>query len=413
MNDIIYCLGSIGFQVSMVLAVKSLSNQKLEKKKLMIAGIIIYALIYICFLQNLTPAYSTIISFIYMTILMKVLFNLNTKELLLYTIIMWIIGVIIDIFIMLISNFFPYACTNTIKYLGTFVVILIYLTIAYNRSIKSKIRKLKDFIFRLNFSYYTFIIVLIIYFYLGNYCITNINEKGIIILIIFIAFSFLLLTINFIIQQIQILSLKESIKFLNKNNESYIEIIDEYRIFKHNLIGNLNGIKTIATKKARILIEDLITEYNNKLKLPKDIKKIPVGISGIVYEKFYGINDNSLKFEVNNKIKNNIIEVLSARKYNLLCEALEIIINNAIEAAQTSKEKLIYMELLEESNKIIIKVINTFSGKLDIDRVGTKNYTSKDKGNGLGLFSLFTKRNINISTSIKNNKFISIISVNK
>ena len=175
----------------------------------------------------------------------------------------------------------------------------------------------------------------------------------------------------------------------------------------------MNGIKTIANKKTKSLIEDLVNEYNNKLKLPKDIKKIPVGISGIVYEKFYGVNDNNLQFEVNNKIKNNIIEILSARKYNLLCEALEIIMNNAIEASQLSRDKLIYMELLEEANKIIIKVINTFSGKLDIDRLGTKNYTSKSKGNGLGLFSLFTKRNINISTSIKDNKFISIVSVNK
>ena len=239
------------------------------------------------------------------------------------------------------------------------------------------------------------------------------NDKGYIVLVIFIAFSVLLFVINFIIQQFQIISLKESIKLLNKNNEFYLNLIDEYRILKHNLISNLSGIKSVTNKKTRALIDDLITEYNSILKLPKNFKEIPTGISGIVYEKIYSANNSQLQLKVDNKLKNNIIEILSARKFNALCEALGITLDNAIEAAEQSNEKILYLEFTEDENKLILKIVNTFSGVVDIDELGKKNYTSKKKGHGLGLFSILNKKDIKLTTIIKNNKFISVVTVNK
>ena len=40
-------------------------------------------------------------------------------------------------------------------------------------------------------------------------------------------------------------------------------------------------------------------------------------------------------------------------------------------------------------------------------------YKSKKYGHGLGLFSILTKKNITLATSIKDNKFINVVTVKK
>ena len=147
--------------------------------------------------------------------------------------------------------------------------------------------------------------------------------------------------------------------------------------------------------------------------MPKDFKKLPSGINGIIFEKIYNIDSKEIKISVSNHIKNNIIEVVSARDYNLFCEALGVGLDNAIEAAKESKEKIIYIDIHDDDEKIILSIVNTFSGVIDLDELGNKNYTSKQKGHGLGLFSIFKFNAIKVSTYIKENKFFYQLKVNK
>ena len=63
------------------------------------------------------------------------------------------------------------------------------------------------------------------------------------------------------------------------------------------------------------------------------------------------------------------------------------------------------MRFRENENEIIVTLINSFSGSLDLEVLGKINYTSKKKGHGYGLFTLFEKKKINIKNSIKNNLF--------
>ena len=50
---------------------------------------------------------------------------------------------------------------------------------------------------------------------------------------------------------------------------------------------------------------------------------------------------------------------------------------------------------------------------LDLESLGKINYSSKINGHGFGLFTLFEKRKLNITTNIKNNLFRVEISINK
>ena len=61
----------------------------------------------------------------------------------------------------------------------------------------------------------------------------------------------------------------------------------------------------------------------------------------------------------------------------------------------------------------MVLVMNTFEGDVEIENIGKLNYTTKEQGHGLGLYSLFQRRKLNLKTYIKNNIFISEIKVSK
>ena len=116
---------------------------------------------------------------------------------------------------------------------------------------------------------------------------------------------------------------------------------------------------------------------------------------------------------IHNEITGNILKKIGPREYNLFCNALGISLDNALESTIKCTEKMIFIEFKETPQKITIRIINTFKNRIDLDKLGTRYYTSKKEGHGLGLYSLFDKKRITIFTKINNNKFINTISVIK
>ena len=74
---------------------------------------------------------------------------------------------------------------------------------------------------------------------------------------------------------------------------------------------------------------------------------------------------------------------------------------------------MLYLEFKETKERLMVIVANTFTGNVELDKLGTKEYTSRKTGHGLGLYSLFNRKNLFITTSIKNNLFINKIEVKK
>ena len=395
---------------SFVYFMKNVTKLEFRYKKLLTLYIIVYCVIYGFLVYFLQPEITTFITFISIIMTYKIFTKISNKDLLFYTIVQWLIGIILDIIVMIFVNV---VFKTNFRIVGSFLMTIAYFLIGSSSKAVDFINKIKKKLYDINYFSYILIAFIIIYFYLGSFCLKYMDNQLVPIMIFFISTTFLVLIVSFIIQISQIKSLKESIKILTRNNEFYIERLDDYRILKHNLIANLNGIKAVTNKKTINLIDDLILKYKGKLNLPKNFKQLPTGINGIIYEKIYNVIDTKLNISINNKIKNNIIEVLTARNYNLFCEALSIALDNAIEASEKSKEKILFLEILEDKEKLILKIINSFDSVIDIDKLGTKNYTSKRKGNGLGLFSILNLKTVTITTSIKNNKYFCTIEVKK
>lgn len=391
--------------------IKEISNKQYNKKLFLILYIVVYALVYVNVLNIMTKEITTILSLIIVAFGCKFFLKLNNKDLIYYSIIEWIIATILDILIMSLFGIVKLD-EDIYRIIGSSIIAIIFFFAGRINFIKRNINQIKKRLYKITNSTYMLIIIIIIYFFLGSYCLNNINDFSIQLIVFVISLLFIFLIILFVIQLSQIIFLKDNIKILTKNNEFYIEKIDEYRILKHNLIYSLDAVKAVGNKKVKLLVDEIINQYKDIIKMPRHFKEIPSGINGIVSEKVYDLSPD-VKYVVDNKIKSNIIETVKARDFNLYYEALGITLDNAIEALEKCDNKILYISITEDSKIIKTTIINTFRGNIDIDKIGTKNYTSKKEGNGLGLYSIFRMKSVRVKSYIIENKYITEIEITK
>ena len=207
------------------------------------------------------------------------------------------------------------------------------------------------------------------------------------------------------------INLKENTKFLKllkANNDFYLKIEDENRIFKHNLMAKMLSIKSVSGKKSRELIDDFLKSFNKNIDFSIHIQDMPYGLNGIIYEKIYPYI-GKLHIKIDNKINFDIFTKLKPRRYNVFVEKMIIALDNAIESSVKSSDKLLVINLYSEDNCIVIHIKNTFSNSVNLDELGTINYSTNGKKRGLGLFSALREKEINMSIKIVNDLFVTKI----
>ena len=380
--------------------------------------ILISSLIQIPLNLYINNLFSTIIFIFYFVVLFQKIFNCKRKEAQNYSIIIWLISIILDMLFMIILSILSINPSEKVqtpyyKTIYSSIMALVLIILANSKFIVKELRKIYKKINELKISIYHICIIIVIYAAIAVTSSINIENKEVTVLLVVIGISLLISIIIFITLEYQIFTLKKTNEILEKDNESNLEIIGEYRVLKHNLEHNLMGVKSVSNKKAKELIDDLISEYNSKFYIKHDITSMPAGINGFILEKFNKYATEDLKITVENKIKKKILGLLGPRNYNLFCEALGVTLDNALESSVKSKEKILCLEFKEQKDTLEIEIMNTFKGNIEIDKLGTKEYTSREKGHGLGLYSLLNRKNLFITTSIKNNLFINKIEVKK
>ncbi|MDE5539271.1 MAG: GHKL domain-containing protein, partial [Bacilli bacterium] len=206
------------------------------------------------------------------------------------------------------------------------------------------------------------------------------------------------------------IEIKEFLKTLKGNNDFFDNTVTEAKIFKHNFLNKILAVKSVANKEACILLDDIIKDYNSNFESSQRFIDIHYGLKGIIYDKIHPYL-NKLNVEFSYDIEEDLFDLLKPKNYNLLVEEMGILIDNAINASLQSVEKVLYVEIYRDVDKICVRVLNTFSNVIDIDEIGTKNYSTKGKFHGFGLFSIIRNSNINFGLEIIENKFISILKV--
>lgn len=184
-----------------------------------------------------------------------------------YLIIIWIYGMLFDLLSMIIVSglytLYDINVSNSVLFqaLPSIIVFGFLLLISQNKFIirfNSYFYNLCLKIEYLDFALVSFIFLVFIS------CISiaiNIKYLSNVLLIVIVIFLMLLCFVLIVKNKLNNYENKIYLKTLKENNDFYITMDAENRIFKHNLAAKLLGIKSVSNKKARALIDDILIQY--------------------------------------------------------------------------------------------------------------------------------------------------------
>ena len=311
-----------------------------------------------------------------------------------------------------------------IKNLFSIIIVLMVLLTARNKKFNSRVNKIADKI-NINkrgtiINILSILLVLISLVIIDFKYARNIDSKvyigNIVVMVCIIA-----VLISCLYNYFNATNEMEKSDILLNFMTKYEKIIDEDRINRHEMLNNLLFLKSFKDKNSseyNEALDDLVTSYNKKCVGIKNIFNLPTGLKGIFYYKLNGLDENG--FNINVKISKNIsnsFKSINHKDYVILYKAVGVLLDNAIEAAEKTKEKLINIDIYKEKSSIIIIIDNSFKGNVKMSKISEKNYSTKDKNRGLGLFILNNlikdNNSIKLEQSIDNNIFTSKIIVYK
>lgn len=76
---------------------------------------------------------------------------------------------------------------------------------------------------------------------------------------------------------------------------------------------------------------------------------------------------------------------LTIKEKDALYSIMGVYLDNAIQAAEKSSKQEISLEIFKENKEIVIILANSYSGKIDLEKIDEYGYTTKGKNHGVGL----------------------------
>ena len=407
------------FGAVLILSYKQLTNQKLNITKLKFFLLIIFGVTMM--INNIMNVKSCriVTSYILILILTKLWFNKDDiKKQFYYVTIISIISMFIELVIskLLAIEFLRLEDLNTSYYAKNALTVIFNIStyfILMIKPLKERIKKYEKIVtnkkeINIFLVLTVFIINLILMQYTMDY--TNNGIYLISIAIIIFVFSVILVLIK---DKINKEKLKIKNKYLKENITNYEVIADDYSELKHNLNYDFMKIRSVANEEAQEMIDEIMKKYNKNYSWTTSIGKIPKGIQGMLCIKMYETQKEDINIEISSKVQENINKRIKTKTYSKLCDTLGITVDNAITAAKRSKERSVYIDMVENKEELEIKIMNTFKDILDLERLGTKKYSTKEKQSGIGLNYLnkIIKQDLKIKKEIINNVFIVSLSI--
>lgn len=207
-----------------------------------------------------------------------------------------------------------------------------------------------------------------------------------------------------------------------KNYESDIE---EQRTINHESKNELLTIRSKLSeendKELCSYVDSIIGDKKsvNSAKFSK-FKYLPSnGLKGFFYYKFIEAEKKGIKVSLNisKLVENSYLGDMKTKDFKDLTRIIGVYLDNAIEAASTSKDKKLGIEIYEVKGIIQIIISNTYDNAIEKDKVGNEWYSTKGKNRGHGL--LLVKRILNENnritseTKITDSLYIQTIKINE
>lgn len=227
----------------------------------------------------------------------------------------------------------------------------------------------KNYVSTIVFGILSVMIIISIFYHLGNnYELNKYYLGNIIVLIIFLILYFI-----YVREKVNYNYLNERYDQLFDYVQTFEEWIEDEQASRHDLKNSLSEIIEM-TKNQEILTKiNEILEQNIKIekKWIEQLKNIPKGgLKGLLYyklaiakkEKVSVVTDVSEK--VTDKIKN-----IKREDLKILSRIIGIYLDNAIEAAAISKKKLVTIEIYTIKQELFVVISNSFVGNIDLEKL--------------------------------------------
>ena len=266
-----------------------------------------------------------------------------------------------------------------------------------------------------------FLLLIIGFCYLGyNYATHNITDKTYIANVIIIII-FTVITIIFIQSKNQYKSLSTEYDNLFNYVQNFEEWIEKEQLNRHEYKNQLAVLRSIAKDKRVVNKIDEILEDNINIEgeVVSQLKDLPKGgLKGLIYYKVAIAQKKKIKLIVDISLKSkSYLQKLSESQIKDICKLIGIYFDNAIEAAEKTKEKYVLLEIYDLSDKVNIVISNTFKETDNLDNKHEKGITSKGEGHGYGLY--FANKIVSKNKWIESNQevvekyYIQTISIKK
>ena len=214
----------------------------------------------------------------------------------------------------------------------------------------------------------------------------------------------------------------DDLLIIMKNYESDIE---EQRTINHE---SKNELLTIRSKLSEEKDKELCSYIDSIIGDKKSVKSAKFskfkylpsnGLKGFFYYKFIEAEKRGIKVSLNisKLVENSYLGNMKTKDFKDLTRIIGVYLDNAIEAASTSKDKKLGIEIYEVKGIIQIIISNTYDNAIEKDKVGNERYSTKGKNRGHGL--LLVKRILNENnritseTKITDSLYIQTIKINE
>lgn len=404
-----------------------------EKRKIDIKYLLIVGIVTLCIL--IANNYASPITRLMLTIISQVIgYSLIFKDkislVMFKTFILFVLLHLCDIISTSIYIIFPIDSSSKImenvnyfRILNTTLVSLIFYLLFLIVYIKNMFKKLFIYVSK-NWSYIALLvsclacICFLILTYFNTYLLDFVTFIIAMLLIIF----FSVLCIIMIYQYFKNKHNEEEQANLLKLMTDYEIMLDNEKMNRHEMLNNLVALKSFKDKSSKEfeeLMNNIIEIYEDKKsKVYSNLYKLPSGIKGIVYYRMARIKKKEINLNllISKEVEDKF-EKLNQKIYFKICKILGIVIDNAIEAAELTSEKLLLVDIYLEGEDLVIYLENTYINKVDLNMIYNKGVSSKGDNRGYGLYLvkkiLNETKEINFNQSINNNKFITFMRIKR
>lgn len=220
---------------------------------------------------------------------------------------------------------------------------------------------------------------------------------------LFLLIAFLTLSTHCFIHVLELAITRKDLAYAEECNKSLKLLYDKVKGFKHDFDSIISSLNGYIEQDDIDGLKQYFSEVKKDCKIADDLALINPrtinnpGIYSLLNNEYAKASALGINFELEFFLNLNELEI----NIYFFSRILGVLLDNAIEAAENSKEKFVKISFIRENinSRAIIIIENSYDNKnINIDNIFKKGITSKEGHAGLGLWEV--KRYVNKSKNL-------------